>query len=137
MQVGEPEDLADDAVSARAAHQSTASKAPTSVIGHAEAVMRSPVGGGSRPRWSTLFGPPISAKFAAPISPGNYRFLGAAATYRVVVCGLCRARVRVAIMTEKERSDREPFSAVPDGTISRQCANWAGHNRPTSVHTRC
>ena len=50
-------------------------QAPTSVIGHAEAVMRSPVGGGSGPRWSTLFGPPISAKFAAPISPGNYRFL--------------------------------------------------------------
>src|SRR6476646_1699113 len=68
MRVGEPEDLADDAVSARAVHRSTASKAPTSVIGHAEAVMRSPVGGGFGPRWSTLFGPPISAKFAAPVS---------------------------------------------------------------------
>ena len=31
--------------------------------------------GGSRPRWSMLFGPPISAKLAAPISPGNCRFL--------------------------------------------------------------
>ena len=33
------------------------------------------------------------------------------------------------IMTEKERSDgREPFSAVPDATINRQYANWAGQN---------
>ena len=32
-QVGEPEDLGDDAVSARAAYQLTASKAPKSVMG--------------------------------------------------------------------------------------------------------